>query len=66
MTGQNSALHFTTDMGASLNYVDKQGGGRGSPKCQRYYIRLFNKLVKEGVKNTQTSVYVVYGYPQSP
>ena len=47
-------------MGASINYGDKQGGGRGSPKCQRYYISLFSKLVN---KNPQNSVNVVYGYP---
>ena len=35
-------------LGASIKYVDKQGGERGSPKCQRYYISLFSKLVKEG------------------
>ena len=35
-------------MGASINYVDKQGGGKGSPECQWYYISLFSKLVNEG------------------
>ena len=40
--GSPEAVSF--DKGASINYVDKQGGGRG----QRYYISLFNKLVKDG------------------
>ena len=49
--------------GTSINYVDKQGGGRGLPKYQRYYISLFSKLVNEGggVKDPQNSVNVVYG-----
>ena len=34
--------------GASINYIDKQGGGGWSPKCQPYYISLFSKLVNEG------------------
>ena len=34
-------------------------GGRMSPKCQRYYISLFCKLVNEG----GDSVNVVYGCP---
>ena len=34
--------------GVSINYVDKEGGGRGSPKCQRYFIYLFSKFVNEG------------------
>ena len=34
--------------GASINYVDKQGGGDVSLKCQRYYISLCSKLVNEG------------------
>ena len=41
--------------GASINYVDKQGRGRGSPKCQRYYIRLFSKFVNEGGGRDQKS-----------
>ena len=35
-------------------------------KCQRYYIILCSKLVKErggGVKNPENSVNVVYGCP---
>ena len=36
-------------LGASINYLNKQGGGRSwSPKCQRYYISLFSKLFNEG------------------
>ena len=54
--------------GASINYLYKQGGRRGSPKCQRCYISLvFIKFVIEGgrgVKNLQNSVNVVYGCPQ--
>ena len=38
-------VHPVLHMGASINYVEKQGRGRGSPKCQRYYISLFRKLV---------------------
>ena len=33
---------------ASINNINKQGGGSGSPKCQQYYISLFNKLVNNG------------------
>ena len=61
--------HFVAffDQGASINYVDKQRGGRGSPKCLRYNISLFSKLVNEmvrgGVKNPQNSVNIVYGCP---
>ena len=29
----------------SINFVDKQGRGRESTKCQRYYISLLSKLV---------------------
>ena len=48
--------------GTPVNHVDKRGGGRGSPKCQRYYISLFSKLVNEGegVKKPRKSVNVVY------
>ena len=53
--------------GASMHCVDMQGGRRGSPKCQRYYISLFSKLVNEegrGSKNLKfLSTYVVYGCP---
>ena len=49
--------------GASINYVDKKGGGRGLPECQRYYISLFSKFVTEGRggQNALNSVNVVYG-----
>ena len=49
-------------MGASINYVDKQGGG-GLPNCQFYSIILCSKLVNEGggVKNPHDPVNVVYG-----
>ena len=47
----------------SINYVYKLRGGRGSPKCQRYYISLFSKLVNGGGQNPQNSVNVVYGCP---
>ena len=52
---------------ASINYVDKQGEGGGSPKGQRYYINLFSKIVNEGggAKNTLNFINVVYGYPLS-
>ena len=43
--------------GASIKYVDKQGGGRGSPKYHRYYINLFSKRM--GVKNSQYSVILI-------
>ena len=33
--------------GASINYVDKQMGREGSPKCQQYYFSLFSKLGNE-------------------
>ena len=55
--------------GSSINYVDNQGGGKGSAKCQRYYMSLFSKLVNEatkgrgGVKNPHNFVNVVYGCP---
>ena len=71
---QQKKNHFRTwkkamgmeDYGASINYVDKQGEGRGSPKCQHYYISLFSKYVNKGgrgAKNPHNSVNVVYGYP---
>ena len=43
----NSIIVFHISFGASMNY--KQGGGRGLPKCQRYYmyISLYSKLVNE-------------------
>ena len=44
-------------LGASIKYVDKQGGERGSPKCQRYYISLFSKLVKEGEGGQKSSKF---------
>ena len=50
-------------MGASINYIDKQGEGA---KCQQYYISLCSKFVNEGgggVKNPQNFVNVVYGCP---
>ena len=34
--------------GASINYVDKEGGRKCSIKCQRYYISLFSKLANKG------------------
>ena len=40
-------------LGASINYVDKQRGGKGSLKCQRYYISLLSKLVNEGGRSGQ-------------
>ena len=43
--------------GAFRNYVDKQGGGRGSHKCQRYYINLFSKLVNEGGGGQKSSKF---------
>ena len=45
--------------GASINYIDKQGGGGWSPKCQPYYISLFSKLVNEGWERgiTNTCMY---------
>ena len=43
---QNAQLHI--GQGGIHNYIDKQGGGRGLPKCQRYYISLFSKLVNKG------------------
>ena len=51
--------------GASINYVDTQEeGGPGSPKCQRYYIRSFSKLVNKGGQKSLKSVNVnYYGCP---
>ena len=52
-------------LGASVNYVDKKGGGRMLLKCQRYYdINLSTK--GEGGQNPQNSVNVVYGWPLPP
>ena len=55
--------------GSSINYVDNQGGGKGSDKCQRYYMSLLSKLVnKRGMgrgKNPQNYVNVVYEWPQA-
>ena len=45
-------------LGASVNYVDKKGGGRMSLKCQRYYdISLFRKLVNEGGGRPKSSKF---------
>ena len=41
-------LNYARKKGSPINYVDKQWGGRGSHKCQRYYISLFSKLVNKG------------------
>ena len=54
--------------GASINYVDKQGGGRGSPNVNdTTYAYLVNLSTKgeEGIKNPQKSVNIVYGCPLS-
>ena len=40
--------HIRIEIGATRNYVDKQGERGGLAKCQRYYISLSSKLVKEG------------------
>ena len=37
-------INSSTPIGASLNYVDNQGGG-GLPACQQYYRSLHGKLV---------------------
>ena len=50
--------------GASINYVDKQGGGRGHPNVnyttKAYLVNLSTKAGGGGVKNSQNSVNVVY------
>ena len=38
------SLQISQSQGASINYIDKQGGGSWSPKCQWYYISLFRFL----------------------
>ena len=56
------------DKGASINYVDKQEGGRGFPNVndttEAYLVNLSTKG-GGGVKNPQNSVNVVYGCPLS-
>ena len=48
-------------MGASINYVEKKGGGRGRPN-----VNDTTKHTNEGsggVKNPYNSVKLVYGFP---
>ena len=46
-SGVGVALFLELRMiGAFINYVDKQEGGRRLFKCQRYYISSFSKIVK--------------------
>ena len=53
--------------GASINHMDSKGGGRGYPNNQFTTQALFSESVYEGrgVKNTQKSVHVVYGWTRS-
>ena len=46
---------LNSSLGASINYVGKQGEGRGSLKCHWYYISLFIKRVNEGGRGGQKS-----------
>ena len=52
--------------GASINYVDKQEGGRKSSKCQRYYISWFSKLVNEGGGGQKSSKFCQRSLWMSP